>query len=60
MPPLTTHRWMWRMYSNPNPHGKIFSIYIEVSMGGGKGKKDVNAKLTANFINILKYKTNHL
>jgi hypothetical protein len=29
-------------------------------MGGGKGKKDVNAKLTTNFINILKYKTNHL
>jgi hypothetical protein len=29
-------------------------------MGGGKGKKDVNAKLTSNFINILKYKTNHL
>jgi hypothetical protein len=25
-------------------------------MGGGKGKKDVNAKLTTN----LKYKTNHL
>jgi hypothetical protein len=23
-------------------------------------KKDVNAKLTTNFINILKYKTNHL
>jgi hypothetical protein len=30
------------------------------TMGGGKGKKDVNAKLTTNFINILKYKTNHL
>jgi hypothetical protein len=30
------------------------------SMGGRKGKKDVNAKLTTNFINILKYKTNHL
>jgi hypothetical protein len=29
-------------------------------MGGGKGKKDDNAKLTTNFINILKYKTNHL
>jgi tRNA (Thr-GGU) A37 N-methylase len=29
-------------------------------MGGGKGKKDVNAKLTTNFINIMKYKTNHL
>jgi hypothetical protein len=29
-------------------------------MGGGKGKKDVNAKLTTNFINILKYMTNHL
>jgi hypothetical protein len=29
-------------------------------MGGGKGKKDVNAKLTTNFINILKYKTIHL
>jgi hypothetical protein len=29
-------------------------------MGGGKGKKDVNAKLATNFINILKYKTNHL
>jgi hypothetical protein len=25
-------------------------------MGGGKGKKDVNAKLTTNFINRLKYK----
>ena len=31
-----------------------------INMGGGKGKKDVNAKLTTNFINILKYKTNHL
>jgi hypothetical protein len=29
-------------------------------MGGGKGKKDVNAKLTTYFINILKYKTNNL
>ena len=29
-------------------------------MGGGKGKKDINAYLTFNFINILKYKTNHL
>ena len=29
-------------------------------MGGGKGKKDVNAKLTTNFKNILKYKTDHL
>jgi hypothetical protein len=29
-------------------------------MGGGKGKKDVNAKLTTNFINILQYKTNNL
>jgi hypothetical protein len=29
-------------------------------MGGGKGKKDVNANLTTNFISILKYKTNHL
>jgi hypothetical protein len=29
-------------------------------MGGGKGKKDVNVKLTINFINILEYKTNHL
>jgi hypothetical protein len=29
-------------------------------MGGGKDKKDVNAKLTTNFINILKYKTNYL
>jgi hypothetical protein len=29
-------------------------------MGGGKGKKDVNAKLTTNSINTLKYKTNHL
>jgi hypothetical protein len=30
------------------------------NMGGGKGKKDVNAKLTTNFINTLKYKTNQL
>jgi hypothetical protein len=29
-------------------------------MGGGKGKKDVDAKLTTNLINILKYKTNHV
>jgi hypothetical protein len=33
---------------------------METFMGGGKGKKDVNTKLTTNFINILKYKTNHL
>jgi hypothetical protein len=33
---------------------------LDLVMGGGKGKKDVNAKLTTNFINILKYKTNHL
>jgi hypothetical protein len=33
---------------------------LAIYMGGGKGKKDVNAKLTTNFINILKYKTNHL
>jgi hypothetical protein len=45
---------------------KIFTLLLlspigeGQSMGGGKGKKDVNAKLTTNFINILKYKTNHL
>ena len=38
---------------------------IYLSKGGNlwaaeKVKKDVNAKLTTNFINILKYKTNHL
>jgi hypothetical protein len=36
------------------------STKTKETMGGGKGKKDVNAKLTTNFINILKYKTNHL
>jgi hypothetical protein len=35
-------------------------FYMANSMGGGKGKKDINAKLTTNLINILKYKTNHL
>jgi hypothetical protein len=37
----------------------LFCLYHDKFMGGGKGKKDVNAKLTTNFINILKYKTNH-
>jgi hypothetical protein len=38
----------------------VFAPDIGTNMGGGKGKKDVNAKLTTNFINILKYETNHL
>jgi hypothetical protein len=33
-------------------HVKIGS-FRDLNMGGGKGKKDVNAKLTTNFINIL-------
>jgi hypothetical protein len=38
----------------------LLYIYNPFIIGGGKGKKDGDAKLTTNFINVLKYKTNHL